>query len=249
MSDDSAPLILTIPSQETRVKTRSDNKAPKSILKKSVMDGTPTPTILNLSGPALVTECPGPGKLATELKQFDNTGDLLGKILNQLLKGVTVQDLLGSSLSLHKAFFQQLPNILDTVVPRPPTPPTTGKVSVQRVVEDKCRSELVRTSQVIYTMDVLRTETFINNCTLPTLINTRSMINVMQEDIARELRLDLIYGPNLTMIVQSGEAVPCTACVEDVPVSIGDITTHTPVFIVQGGDQDFILGCPFAHLV
>ena len=249
MSDDSAPLTSTIPSQETRVKTRSDNKAPKSILKKSVTDGAPTPTILNSSGPAPATERPGPGKLATELKQFDNTGDLLGKILNQPLEGVTVRDLLGSSPSLHKAFFQQLPNISDTVVPRPPTPPTTGKVSAQRVVEDKRRSEPVRTSQVIYAMDVLRTETSINNRTLPTLIDTGSMINVMREDIARELGLDLTYGPNLTMVVQSGEAVPCTACAEDVPVSIGDITTHTPVFIVQGGDQDFILGRPFAHLV
>ena len=75
------------------------------------------------------------------------------------------------------------------------------------------------------------------------------MINVMQEDIIRELRLNLTYGPNLTMVVQSGEAVPCTVCAEDVPVSIGDITTHTPIFIVQGGDQDFILSCPFAHLI
>ena len=90
ISDDSILLTLTIPSQETRVKTRSDNKVPKSILKKSVMDGAPTPTILNSSGPTLVTEHPGPGKLATELKQFDNTGDLLEKILNQLLKGVTI---------------------------------------------------------------------------------------------------------------------------------------------------------------
>ena len=54
------------------------------------MDGTPTPTILNLSGPAPATECPSPGKLATKLKQFDNTRDLLEKILNQLLEGVTV---------------------------------------------------------------------------------------------------------------------------------------------------------------
>ena len=68
MSDDSALLTSTIPSQETRVKTRSDNKVLKSILKKSVMDGTPTPTILNLSGPAPATECPSPGKLATKLK-------------------------------------------------------------------------------------------------------------------------------------------------------------------------------------
>ena len=90
MSDDSAPLTSTVPSQESRAKTRSDNKAPKSILKKSVMNGAPTPAILNSSDPALVTECPGPGKLATELKQFDNTGDLLGKILNQPLEGVTV---------------------------------------------------------------------------------------------------------------------------------------------------------------
>ena len=138
---------------------------------------------------------------------------------------------------------------MDTVVPRPLTSPTTGKVSAQRVVEDKHRSKLVRTSQVIYAMDVLRTETSINNCTLPTLINTRSMINVMQEDITRELRLNLTYGPNLTMVVQSREAVPYTACAEDVPVSIRDITTHTPIFIVQGGDQDFILSHPFAHLI
>ena len=54
------------------------------------MDGAPTPTILNSSGPAPVTEHPGPEKLATELKQFNNTGDLLGEILNQPLKGVTI---------------------------------------------------------------------------------------------------------------------------------------------------------------
>ena len=129
MSDDSAPLTLTVPSQESRAKTRSDNKVLKSILKKSVINGTPTPTILNSSDPAPATEHPDPGKLATKLKQFDNTRDLLRKILNQLLEGVTIQDLLESSPSLHKAFFQQLPNISDTVVPRPLTPPTTGKVS------------------------------------------------------------------------------------------------------------------------
>ena len=67
----------------------------------------------------------------------------------------------------------------------------------------------------------------------------------MQEDITRELRLNLIYGPNLTMVIQSRKAVPYTACTEDVPVSIRDITTYTPIFIVQGGDQDFILGHPF----
>ena len=90
INDDSALLTLTIPFQETRAKTRSDNKVPKSILKKSVTDGTPTPTILNSSDPAPATEHPDPGKLATELKQFDNTRDLLGRILNQLLEGVTV---------------------------------------------------------------------------------------------------------------------------------------------------------------
>ncbi|MBN0049358.1 retroviral-like aspartic protease, partial [Streptomyces actuosus] len=154
-----------------------------------------------------------------------------------------------SSPSLHKTFFQQLPNISETVVPRPPTPPAAGKVSAQRVIEDKRRSKPVKTSQVIYAMDILRTKTSINNQTLPTLINTGSMINVMQEDIARELGLDLMYGPNLTMVIQSREAVPCTVCAEDVPVSIGDITTHTPIFIVQGGDQDFILSHPFTHLI
>ena len=249
ISDDSALLTLTVPSQESRAKTRSDNKVLKSILKKSVTNGTPTPTILNSSDPALVTEHPSPGKLATKLKQFNNTRDLLGRILNQPLEEVTIQDLLGSSPSLYKAFFQQLPNISDTVVPRPPTPPATGKVSAQRVVEDKCRSKPVKTSQVIYAMDILRTETSINNHTLPTLINTGSMINIMQEDITRELRLDLTYGSNLTMVIQSREAVPCTVCAEDVPVSIGDITTHTPIFIVQGGDQDFILSHPFTHLI
>ena len=146
-------------------------------------------------------------KLATKLKQFDNTGDLLRKILNQPLEGVTIRDLLGSSPSLHKTFFQQLPNISETVVPRPPTPPAAGKVSAQRVIEDKRRSKPVKTSQFIYAMDILRTKTSINNQTLPTLINTGSMINVMREDIARELGLDLMYGPNLTMVVQSGEAV------------------------------------------
>ena len=71
----------------------------------------------------------------------------------------------------------------------------------------------------------------------------------MQEDIARELGLNLTYGPNLTMVVQSREAVPYTTCTEDVLVSIRDITTHTPIFIVQGGDQDFILSHPFTHLI
>ena len=90
MSDDSAPLTSTVPSQECRAKTRSGNKAPKSILKKSVTNGAPTPAILNSSDPALATEHSDPGKLATELKQFNNIRDLLGKILNQLLERVTI---------------------------------------------------------------------------------------------------------------------------------------------------------------
>ena len=98
-------------------------------------------------------------------------------------------------------------------------------------------------------MDVLRTKTSINNYTLPILINTGSMINVIWEDIARELGLNLIYGSNLTMVIQSREAVPYTVYMEDVSVSIKDIITHTPVFIVQGGDQDFILDYLFTHLI
>ena len=90
ISDDSALLILIVPSQESRAKTRSDNKALKSILKKSVINSAPTPAILNSSDPALATEHPSPGKLATELKQFNNTRDLLEKILNQPLEGVTI---------------------------------------------------------------------------------------------------------------------------------------------------------------
>ena len=62
----------------------------KSILKKSIINGTLTPAILNSSDPALMIKCSSPGKLATELKQFDNTRDLLEKILNQLLEEVTV---------------------------------------------------------------------------------------------------------------------------------------------------------------
>lgn len=251
MSDDAAP-----PSAETSRKdwpksSSNDEKAPKSILKKPAVSNTSTtPTAPPSSGPVSSTERPVPEKLANKLKQSDNTGDLLEKILNQPLEGVTVRDLLGSSQNLHRAFFQQLPNAPDSTVPRPPTPPATGKVSAQRVVEDTRKSQPVKTEQVIYAMDVLRTDTTVNNRTLSTLIDTGSMINVMREDIAKELGLSLTYGPNLTMVVQSGEAVPCTACAEDVPVSIGDITTHTPVFIiVQEGDQDFILGRPFAHLV
>lgn len=229
MSNNTAPLPSADTSQKDWPKPApSGDRAPKSILKKPTTNSSPAPTVLPVSTPAPQSKCsPAPKKLANKLKQSNNAGDLLKRILNQPLKGVTVHNLLESSQSLHQAFFQQLPSVPDGMVSRPPTPPPTiRKVSAQKVVEDTQRSKLVRTEQVIYAMDVLQTNITINRHVISTLINMGSMINIMRMDLAESLGLNLKYGPNLTMVVQSGESVMCTACAEDILISIGDITTH-----------------------
>lgn len=94
MSDNSIPFFSRGKSQKDLSKTPSKSnskRGPKLILKKPTVNSTPTVSTTPISlGLSPSTEHFISEKLANKLKQSDNTGSLLEKILNQPLEGVIV---------------------------------------------------------------------------------------------------------------------------------------------------------------
>lgn len=111
-------------------------------------------------------------KLSAQLGQQDDTGVLVGRILQQKVE-ISVGELLANSSNLHKAFFQYLPD--SQTETKQEGPQKAGKVHVQQVVEDERRSVSARREEeAIYAIDVLKTDTVISGYRFSTLIDSGS---------------------------------------------------------------------------
>lgn len=90
-------------------------------------------------------------------------------------------------------------------------------------------------------MDILKIDVTIYSQIVSTIINSGSIINTMQEDLAIKLGLDLQPELEISMIVQSSHYIQCLVCIDNALVTIEDIIIYILIFVFSGGDQDFIL--------
>ena len=81
------------------------------------------------------------------------------------------------------------------------------------------------------------------------LLDTGAEINVMTKEIMEDAGLAMRRGPRLELVSHTGHSQPFLDLCEDVEVAVGGLKTRHPIFVVETGDHDLILGQPFFNTV
>ena len=81
------------------------------------------------------------------------------------------------------------------------------------------------------------------------LLDTGAEINVMTREVMEDANLAMRRGPKLELVSHTGHSRPFLGLCEDVEVAIGGLKTRHPIFVVEAGDHDLVLGQPFLNSV
>jgi hypothetical protein len=108
------------------------------------------------------------------------------------------------------------------------------------VVED-----WVETHRDVYSLGLLYTEVIVAGYMLRGMIDSGSGVDVMGRKQAETLGLPIKQDPKIHVVPVNGVHVKCLGCIQNMPVSIGDITTHVNVFVISECPGGLILGRPF----
>ena len=81
------------------------------------------------------------------------------------------------------------------------------------------------------------------------LLDTGAEINVMTREVMEDAGLAMRRGPKLELVSHTGHSRPFLGLCEDVEVAIGGLKTRHPIFVVEHGDHDLVLGQPFLNSV
>ena len=81
------------------------------------------------------------------------------------------------------------------------------------------------------------------------LLDTGAEINVMTREVMEDAGLAMRQGPKLELVSHTGHSRPFLGLCEDVEVAIGGLKTRHPIFVVEAGDHDLVLGQPFLNTV
>ena len=81
------------------------------------------------------------------------------------------------------------------------------------------------------------------------LLDTGAEINVMTREVMEDAGLAIRRGLKLELVSHIGYSRPFLGLCEDVEVAIGGLKTRHPIFVVEHGDHDLVLGQPFLNSV
>ncbi|MCJ1343493.1 hypothetical protein MMC31_001687 [Peltigera leucophlebia] len=84
---------------------------------------------------------------------------------------------------------------------------------------------------------------------ITTLLDTSAEIHVIIRKIMEDTGLAMQRGPKLELVSHPGYSRPFLGLCEDVEVAIGGLKTRHPIFVVETGDHDLVLGQPFLNFV
>ena len=82
-----------------------------------------------------------------------------------------------------------------------------------------------------------------------TLLDTGAEINVITKEVMEDAGLAMRRGPKLELVSHTGHSRPFLGLCEDLEVAIGGLKTRHPIFVVEHGDHDLVLGQPFLNTV
>ena len=80
-------------------------------------------------------------------------------------------------------------------------------------------------------------------------LDTGAEINVITREVMEDVGLAMRRGPKLELVSHTGHSRPFLGLCEDFEVAIGGLKTRHPIFIIEHGDYDLVLGQPFLNLV
>lgn len=69
----------------------------------------------------------------------------------------------------------------------------------------------------------------------------------MTRKVINEAGLAMRKGPRLDTITHTGHHRPFVGVREDVPINVGDLVIHSPVFVIESGNHPLVLGVPFLN--
>ena len=97
----------------------------------------------------------------------------------------------------------------------------------------------------MYSLGLLHTHVYVKDFALKTMIDSGSGVDAMPLDVAQRLRLKIRPKPYVRMVPVGGADLVCYGCVEDLPVSIGDISITINVFVLELCPTELLLGRPY----
>lgn len=75
-----------------------------------------------------------------------------------------------------------------------------------------------------------------------TLLDTGAKINIMTRKVIEDAGLAMWRGPKLELVSYIGHSRPFLDLCKDIEVIIGGLKTRYPIFIVEHGDHNLVLG-------
>lgn len=81
------------------------------------------------------------------------------------------------------------------------------------------------------------------------LLDTGVEINVMTRELMEDANLTMRQGPTLELVLHTGHSRPFLDFYEEVEAAIGRLKTRHPIFVIEAGDHDLVLGQPFLNSV
>ena len=88
-----------------------------------------------------------------------------------------------------------------------------------------------------------------DGCKIIALLDTGAEINIMTREVMEDAGLAIRRGPKRALVSYTGHSRLFLGFCEDVEVAIGRMKTRHPIFVVEYGDHDLVLGQPFLNSV
>jgi hypothetical protein len=170
-------------------------------------------------------------RLVDELRGEAKPEQVLNKILDQKVEGITTRELLSNSPALLKLVFQS-----------PRYDPSEPAPSVTVDSHDLEGSE----ENPYYAVSTPKLSVRLNGTAqVKAMIDTGAEINVMTQGLADDCGLAVTGNPHLTLVSHNGERRSFEGLCENVQVEIGSVTSYAQIFLVKEADHQLILGQPF----
>lgn len=80
-------------------------------------------------------------------------------------------------------------------------------------------------------------------------LNTGAEINVVTKEVIKDAGLTIKKSPKLELVSHIRHSCPFLGLCKDVEITIGGLQTKHPIFVIEHGDHDLVLGQPFLNIV